>query len=151
MFAIIKNEQIIWFYDKKPTKEMFDFDLFIQWDFDNSKQYIFKDWIVIEKTDDTITKKRKLIEKITESELLTIIETDDDFKDLHLKWKELWEFISKIFAGWNIYKELQIHRWLLEDIVSIVFEWKTPTEEQKQKAISLKEKSKLIERIINKF
>ena len=63
----------------------------------------------------------------------------------------MWEFISKIFTGWNIYKELQIHRWLLEDIVSIVFEWKTPTEEQKQKAISLKEKSKLIERIINKF
>lgn len=48
MFAIVKNEKIIWFTDNKITKDTMLFDELIEWDFDIEKQYIFENWNIVE-------------------------------------------------------------------------------------------------------
>ena len=48
MYAIIKNNQIIWFTNEKITQKNMSFDKLVEWDFDNSKKYILKNWKIIE-------------------------------------------------------------------------------------------------------
>lgn len=73
MYAIIKNNQIIWFSDEQITEENMEFDELIEWDFDTQKQYIFENWEVKEniiELDEKQEKIRVLLEKAKEWEEL---------------------------------------------------------------------------------
>lgn len=48
MFAIIKDDKIIWFTDQIITKENMVFDNLIEWIFDPQKNYKFVNWEVVE-------------------------------------------------------------------------------------------------------
>lgn len=50
MFAIIKDNKIIWFSDTKITNKNMKFDKLIEWNFDIQKNYIFENWNIIEST-----------------------------------------------------------------------------------------------------
>ncbi len=42
MFAIIKDEKLIWFSDYEITQENMLFDNLVQWDFDSTKSYKYE-------------------------------------------------------------------------------------------------------------
>ena len=109
MFAIIKNNQLIWFTDYKPTEENMNFDKLIKGNFDTNKNYKYEDWIVIDitpirETPKEPTNEEKLIE--IENNLLILsskitwlkqlienkLNTEDDLillENLSLQAKEL--------------------------------------------------------------
>lgn len=85
MFAIIKDKQLIWFTDYKPTQKNMLFDEVIEGDFDVNKNYKYEDGVIVyitpipsEKTPDEIkTEKIQVFREIkkeaisTRSEYLT--------------------------------------------------------------------------------
>lgn len=66
MYAIIKDNQLIWFTDYKPTQKNMSFDKLIEWDFDPQKSWKFENWEVIENIITEIKKTNE--EKISEIE-----------------------------------------------------------------------------------
>lgn len=87
MFAIIKNNEIIWFSDEKITKKNMLFDKLMEWNFDTTKQYIFENWEV---------KENKVNEKQTlENEKEKILKELAEL-NWYIEWakklKEMWVF-----------------------------------------------------------
>lgn len=48
MYAIIKNDSLVWFTDYTPTDENFVFDELIEWDFDTNKIRKLENWRIVE-------------------------------------------------------------------------------------------------------
>lgn len=54
MFAIVKDNKIVWFTDKKITKKIMLFDELIEWNIDINKNYIFENWEIKESIDEKV-------------------------------------------------------------------------------------------------
>lgn len=65
MYAIIKDEIIIWFTDKKITEKNMIFDYLIEWSFDIRKNYNLVDGKIIENLP-ILNEKQTIIDEIKE-------------------------------------------------------------------------------------
>lgn len=107
MFAIIKNNQIIWFTDNKITKNTMLFDELIEWDFDTQKQYIFENWNIVE------------------------FDTKNKIEEIKEKYKKI------IFDKYSLTDQLNLSQEALSITAIVAFEQRDFTEEESSRLSEL--------------
>lgn len=107
MFAIIKNNQIIWFTDNKITKNTMLFDELIEWDFDTQKQYIFENWNIVE------------------------FDTKNKIEEIKEKYKKI------IFDKYSLTDQLNLSQEALSITAIVAFEKRDFTEEESSRLSEL--------------
>lgn len=107
MFAIVKNEKIIWFTDNKITKDTMLFDELVEWDFDIEKQYIFENWNIVE------------------------FDTKNKIEEIKEKYKKI------IFDKYSLTDQLNLSQEALSITAIVAFEKRDFTEEESSRLSEL--------------
>lgn len=116
MFAIIKDDKLIWFCDYKITEENMKFDNLIEWDFDTSKIYEFIDWEIKE----VISEESIEIKKQNEINL---------FKEIEKKATEKRsEYLTAEMLPEWIFKDMKLEK-LIKEWDEIKAEYETKMQE----------------------
>lgn len=80
-----------------------------------------------------------------------LIISDLDFTNLWIKWEQLGKLLSNKFFGWNIYKELQLHRVILQKLLKVVVKEEALTAEDIEIIESLETMDNQAELVLEKF
>ena len=107
MFAIVKNEKIIWFTDNKITKNTMLFDELIEWDFHIEKQYVFENWNIVE------------------------FDTKNKIEEIKEKYKKI------IFNKYSLTDQLNLSQEALSITAIVAFEKRDFTEEESSRLSEL--------------
>jgi len=110
--------------------------------------WLYINWEVIETEKSLLKNKEENLWNMTLQELL---DSDENFSDLWILWKDLWKLLSDKFFGWNIYKELQLHRIILQKLLKVVIKWETLSDEDLEIITSLETMDNQAETILEKF
>jgi len=83
--------------------------------------------------------------------LQEVIDSEETFSDIGLSNTEIWELLSQKFFEGNVYKELQLHRIVLDKLVRVVLKWETLSEDDLLKISELESMNKQVKDILKKF
>jgi len=110
-----------------------------------------KDWVFEEvvDTDDSILEKKR--EDLDSMSLEDLLNTSDSFSDLGLSWEEIGVLLSDKFFQGNIYKELQLHRVMIQKLLKIVVKQEELNAEDIEVIQSLEGMDNNTETILKKF
>ena len=117
MYAIIKDNQLIWFTDVEITQENMLFDELIEWDFDTNKNYKYEEWVIVDITPLPIipiepTKEEQLQE--VEKNLLELSWKITGLKQLIENWLNTDDDLVLIDELWVQARELAEQRKILK-------------------------------------
>lgn len=112
MYAIIKNNQLIWFTDIEITQENMLFDELIEWQFDTNKNYKYEEWVIVDiiplPVSTEITKEEQLLQ--IEWELLSLSSKITWIKQLIENWLNTDDDLVLIDELWEQARELAEQR-----------------------------------------
>ena len=95
MYAIINNNELIWFTDKKITKENMIFEKLIEWNYNlKENNYLFENWQIIEiniEKQKLEAKKQEILKQLWQLKEIKegLIIMDEDTTEIDLKIEEL--------------------------------------------------------------
>lgn len=155
-YIIDQNGKVLWTSDKKVSSSN---NTVVKLSLSNEdKEKIRNGWNidiqdgvfawVLDTSDSDIAEKKQSLNNMTLQEL---IDNEEDFSDLWIAWEQLWEILSNKFFGGNIYKELQLHRVMLQKLMRVVIKGETLTATDLAEVLAMEEMDNQAETILQKF
>ena len=105
--------------------------------------------LVITETDEYVKNQTRVSLKTMSAQ--DIIDSADNYSDLWIVGKKLWELVSDKIVDWNIYKELQLHRIMIQKLAKVVVDGETLTAEDLATIQAIRDMDTQTELILDKF